>query len=411
MRSDANADDPSPAVEVDQRVTEVADGADLGAVARALARGRDPILRRWLEITTRQPFHQDRPDSAVADHIPDLFDAIVALLERGSARRDDVDAPLDDPAIIEAATAHAQVRFQQGLNPVAVVTEFRLLRQEIGRSLARILADDVPATDVVASLAVVGDALDGAATVGLSALYERIETLRESFLATTLHDVRQPITLVEGSLHLANRWLGAENVDAERLRQTVGDALSATTELVLMIDTMSDASHVAMGQLQPDLEPASLEEVVRSSVTAFGEAARSRVVVEVPAGRHLIGLWDSRLLHRLVANLVGNALKYSGPDGNVLVRVGPAAPGVARMTVHDEGLGMTTDELAGVFERFVRADRARRQGLPGLGLGLYACKGIVAAHGGTIELQSPGPGQGTTVIVELPLLDESTIID
>lgn len=411
MRSDANADDPSPAVEVDQRVTEVADGADLGAVARALARGRDPILRRWLEITTRQPFHRERPDSAVADHIPDLFDAIVALLERGSARRDDVDAPLDDPAIIEAATAHAQVRFQQGLNPVAVVTEFRLLRQEIGRSLARILADDVPATDVVASLAVVGDALDGAATVGLSALYERIETLRESFLATTLHDVRQPITLVEGSLHLANRWLGAENVDAERLRQTVGDALSATTELVLMIDTMSDASHVAMGQLQPDLEPTSLEEVVRSSVKAFGEAARSRVVVEVPAGRHLIGLWDSRLLHRLVANLVGNALKYSGPDGNVLVRVGPAAPGVARMTVHDEGLGMTTDELSGVFERFVRADRARRQGLPGLGLGLYACKGIVAAHGGTIELQSPGPGQGTTVIVELPLLDESTIID
>ena len=411
MRSDANADDPSPAVEVDQRVTEVADGADLGAVARALARGRDPILRRWLEITTRQPFHRERPDSAVADHIPDLFDAIVALLERGSARRDDVDAPLDDPAIIEAATAHAQVRFQQGLNPVAVVTEFRLLRQEIGRSLARILADDVPATDVVASLAVVGDALDGAATVGLSALYERIETLRESFLATTLHDVRQPITLVEGSLHLANRWLGAENVDAERLRQTVGDALSATTELVLMIDTMSDASHVAMGQLQPDLEPTSLEEVVRSSVTAFGEAARSRVVVEVPTGRHLIGLWDSRLLHRLVANLVGNALKYSGPDGNVLVRVGPAAPGVARMTVHDEGLGMTTDELSGVFERFVRADRARRQGLPGLGLGLYACKGIVAAHGGKIELQSPGPGQGTTVIVELPLLDESTIID
>jgi len=147
--------------------------ADLGAVARALARGRDPILRRWLKIATRQPFHLERPDSAVADRIPDLFDAIVALLERGSARRDDVDAPLDDPAIIEAATTHAQVRFQQGLNPVAVVTEFRLLRQEIGRSLARILADDVPATDVVASLAVVSDALDGAATVGLSALYER----------------------------------------------------------------------------------------------------------------------------------------------------------------------------------------------------------------------------------------------
>lgn len=392
--------------EVDQRVTAVAHGADLSAVADALRRSRETLLARWLEVTARQPFHRDRPDGAVADHIPALLDAIVALLARSAAPDEATDAPLDDPAIVAAATAHARVRFEQGLDPAAIVTEFRLLRQEIGRALARLLDDREPATDIVASLALVGDALDGAATVGLTSLSASIETIRESFLATTVHDIRQPITLVEGSLHLADRWLGAEPVDIDRLREVVGDALSATSELVAMIDTLSDASRVAMGELEPDPEPASLEDVVRESIAAFGELARDRVTLDVPAGRHLIGLWDVRLLHRLVANLVGNALKYSAPDGTVAVVVEPGAQRSARFVVRDTGIGMSADELVGVFERFVRTDRARASGAPGLGLGLYACRGIVLAHGGTIDLRSDGAGHGTTVTVELPLLDE-----
>lgn len=392
--------------DVDKRVTAVARGADLSAVADALRDSRQEIIGRWLDVSGRQPFHRDRPDRAVADHIPELFEAIVELLARAAPADEVVDAPLDDPAIVAAATAHAQVRFEQGLGPAAVVTEFRLLRQEIGRALTRLLDDREPATDVVASLTIVGDALDGAATVGLTALSDRIETIRESFLATTVHDVRQPITLVEGSLHLADRWLRAETLDTERLREVVRDALFATSELVAMIDTLSDASRIAMGELDPDPEPASLEDVVRSSIAAFGETARDRVTMDVPGGRHLIGLWDVRLLHRLVGNLVSNALKYSAPGGMVDVLVEPGAARSGRLVVRDMGIGMSQDELTAVFERFVRSDRAREAGIPGLGLGLYACRGIVLAHGGTIELQSTGPGSGTTVTVELPLLDE-----
>jgi signal transduction histidine kinase len=66
---------------------------------------------------------------------------------------------------------------------------------------------------------------------------------------------------------------------------------------------------------------------------------------------------------------------------------------------------MNRDELAAVFDRFSRAERVRRLGVPGLGLGLYACRGIVTIHGGTIVVTSDGPGTGTTVVVELPLLD------
>ena len=399
------------AADVDLRVTAVAQGADFSAIAHALAAARGPILQRWLEVTARQPFHVDRPDQAVADHIPALFDSVVLLLARPMRPDQEVDAPLDDIAIVQAATTHARVRFEQGLRSVDIVTEFRLLRQEISRALARLLDDEVPATDVVAGLAIVGDALDGATMVGLAALSEQIDSLREGFLAATLHDVRQPITLVEGFLQLAARWLRSAEVDQDRVREAVGDALSASTELTAMIDTMSDASRVALGELEHDAEPASLEEIVRASIAAFGETARDRVTLEVPAGRHLVGLWDARLLHRVVANLVGNALKYSGPSGSVRVHVGPGASGSARMSVSDDGLGMTQDELGSVFERFARAERVRNAGIPGLGLGLYACRGIVAAHGGTIGLQSDGPGLGTTVIVELPVLQDEPADD
>ena len=404
--------DDQPAPDTGSRISAIAEQADLQAVADALVTQRDEILRSWLEAATRQPFHADHPDAAVADHIPSLYDALVALLGRDARGDDDgVTPPMDDPEVARQAEAHAQARFEQGLGPVAVVTEFRLLRQEIARGLGRLAADDARPVDVVGGLAVINDGLDGAATVGLSALSDRIETLRESFLATTLHDVRQPITLVEGSLVLADRWLASPEPETARVRDTIGDALSATAELMSMIDTMSDASRVAMGALDPDPEPVSLDAVVRDTVETFGEAARQRVHLVLPAGPHLIGLWDAGLLRRLVANLVGNALKYS-PDGGV-VEVVIARNGAdhARLTVRDQGLGMTEDELATVFGQFARADRVRGRGIPGLGLGLYACQGIVAAHGGTIEVTSDGPGAGTTVTVDLPLLDEATIED
>ena len=81
------------------------------------------------------------------------------------------------------------------------------------------------------------------------------------------------------------------------------------------------------------------------------------------------------LLRRVVANLVSNALKYSPPDGRVEIEVDRAAEDIAQLEVRDRGMGLSTQEASEVFERFVRADRARAQGIPGLGLGLYACRG------------------------------------
>ena len=202
----------SAASDIDERIEGVVRTTPISQpIAEALARRRGAILAAWLKAALEQPFHEEHPDGAVADHIPVLLENIIAVL-RTSSYRSDVQPPMDDAAVIDAAKAHAQVRFEQGLGPVAIVTEFRLLRHEIGRALIASV-EDAPAGDILAGQAVIDDALDGAATVGLDALSDRVESLREEFLATTVHDIRQPITLVTGSLDLAARWLGEPEFD------------------------------------------------------------------------------------------------------------------------------------------------------------------------------------------------------
>ena len=152
---------------VGTRVGAFVKGAELGPVARVLAASRDLILRRWLEAARLQPFHAAQPDGAVADHIPDLFDALVAFLEETAPRGVDPGAPLDDDAVRTAARAHARERFRQGLGAADVLTEFRLLRQEIGRALREHAEGS---GDVLAAELLVHDALDGASTLALAAL-------------------------------------------------------------------------------------------------------------------------------------------------------------------------------------------------------------------------------------------------
>jgi signal transduction histidine kinase len=395
----SEADDA--ASDIDERIDGVVDSADMGPIAEALASRRGEILAAWLKAALEQPFHADNENAAVADHIPALLENIIRVL-RQATYRDDVQPPMDDPAVIDAAKAHAQMRFEQGLGPVAIVTEFRLLRHEIGRALIKSV-EDAPAQDILAGQAVIDDALDGAATVGLDALSDRVESLREEFLATTVHDIRQPITLVTGSLDLAARWLREPEPDRERVTEVVMGAVVAVNEINIMLDTLGDASRLSMGALAPEREPAKLDAIVADALALLDAETQGRIDFE-PSAEQLVGLWDPHLLRRVVSNLISNAMKYSPGGGRIEIATGRAGDDLAQLDVRDQGMGLTPEEAESAFDRFVRAERARAQGIPGLGLGLYACRGIVAAHGGTMVLLSDGPGSGTTVVITLPLI-------
>lgn len=140
----------------------------------------------------------------------------------------------------------------------------------------------------------------------------------------------------------------------------------------------------------------------RRVVEFFGVLARQkgvRLTTDVPAG--LAAQADPDRLEQVLANLVSNALKYTGEGGSVVVEARPSARG-ATLEVRDSGAGMTEEQQAKLFQRFVSGPGPEDSALPSAGLGLFVVKESVVGMGGTISVESK-PAQGSRFIVELAL--------
>ena len=388
---------------VETRVHWFAADADLGWVAEALAHARDQILDRWLEATARQPFHDGRREHAVADHIPALFDALTGLLRRSASRFINPDAPLDDAAVVAAAREHASARVRQGLTPPDIVVEFRLLRQEVWHALRLQLPDNVPTTDVIAAEIVVNDALDGAITMGLTALQERVEEVREEFLATTIHEVRQPLAAISGLAQLAARAAQAQPANLGRVVTSLEKIEASAARMSSMLTTLLDSSRIVLGDLALVPSDSDLLEVIEQALAITGPDLADRVTVVVRPDIDTSGHWDAERLEHVFTNVLSNALKYSPPGAPIQVTV-DADDTTVRVAIRDQGIGVALADLPRLFERYSRGRNAVAAGVEGFGLGLYLCRGIIESHGGKIWAESDGAGKGTTVQIVLPRL-------
>ncbi len=394
------------------RAEDFSRGSNLGWVADILTARRDEVLHRWLKATVGQPFHEGRLVHAVANHIPHLFDAVVNVLREYDHPAINAPAPLDDPQVLAAAERHSCDRLAQGLDATDVVTEFRLLRQEIGRVLRLHLAPDAPVRDVVGAELLVNDALDGAIALALTALTRHVAEVRQEFLAITVHDVRQPMTALKGNLQIAShatRRLPPSQHDVQGIvvaLQRAGQAVDRMEELLVYL---SDTARLALGPAELHRGATDLADVVRRSLARLTTGVAGRFIVDVPPGVDTTGEWDASALARVVDNLLSNAVKYSPAGGVIAITMRAAgaagdgaAPGAVHLSVVDQGVGLTQEELDGLFQRYGRAPSAERRRIEGQGLGLYLSHGIVRAHGGRMWAESPGPGQGTTMHVLLP---------
>lgn len=390
-----------PPADVQHRVEGYVQGANFAWVTQTLQAQRDSILGRWLDAVAEQPFHHGHREHAIADHIPELFDALIYLLQSTTPKWIDPTAPLDDEAVLTAARNHASVRVAQGLQPVDVVVEFRLLRQEIWHALRQAVPDSAPTSDVLSAELVVNDALDGAISLGLSALTERIEQLREEFLATTVHEVRQPMTVVSGAAQIAERLLAQENPDLNRLRSSLQTIRNSVSRMNVMLGTLSDTSRLALGNLVLQPSATNIVDITTRALADSGPETAGRVSVEVSPGFDGSGWWDAERLEQVLVNLLSNAVKYSPQSTPVEVSLDGDEFEV-RIAVTDHGIGIPSQDITRLFSRYVRAQNAADHGVEGLGLGLYLCRGIVEAQGGRITAESPGPNEGTTMRVVLP---------
>jgi signal transduction histidine kinase len=387
-------------------VEDFARGGNLEWAADALATHREEILNRWLEAAKAQPFHLDRPDRAVADDIPQLFDVLLLYLRRVAPRSVDTGAPLDDQAIRAAAQGHALTRVENGLQPPDVLTEFRLLRQEVGRVLRIAVPTDTPTSDIVSADLVLNDALDGAAALALTALTDRLEQMREEFLATTVHEVRQPITKISGFAQLAEHMLDRSDLEPSRIREALHQIRDAANQMNALLETLVDSSQNALGGLVLQTQTADIAAVLNDVIEHLEPGVAERVHLEFSGTQALIAQLDVLRAGQVMNNIIGNAAKYSPADADITITV-TVRGDRAIISVADTGIGIPEDDLPLLFGRYMRAQNALGHA-PGLGLGLYLSRAIVEAHGGCIWAESPGPGRGTTVFVEFPLLKSQT---
>jgi signal transduction histidine kinase len=143
-----------------------------------------------------------------------------------------------------------------------------------------------------------------------------------------------------------------------------------------------------------DLQPAAISDLVSDTLESFAALAEQRGVVLAGGAEPGVDpvLIDARLIGRVLANLVGNALRHTPAGGTVAVRAWPV-DGQVQVEVNDTGEGIAAEDVGRVFERFYRSEKSRSRATGGSGLGLAIAKGIIEAHGGRIGVEGQ-PGQG-----------------
>jgi two-component system OmpR family sensor kinase len=230
----------------------------------------------------------------------------------------------------------------------------------------------------------------------LARMDSAFETQRR-FLADAGHEIRTPLTVLRGDIEVALR----KERTPEEYRAVLEQALDDLRDVSSLAEDLITLARSDSGGLKPQVAVVSLEETVGNVARKYTSAAANAGVglhVQIEPGLTAPG--DPALLERAVGNLVDNAISYSQSGGQVSLSAYQHDDGRIRVSVNDDGPGMTEEEKSRVFERFYRGEAGRRSA-SGSGLGLAIVKAIVESHGGTIDLVSEA-GQGTNVSLLLP---------
>jgi len=223
------------------------------------------------------------------------------------------------------------------------------------------------------------------------------EELRRHLAADVAHELLTPLTAVRGHLEAVQ----------DGLLQPTPDVINSLHDEVMLLDKLiadlQELSLAEAGQLHLDVQPVSLVEVVMGAVTAVTPQLIARdltLTTDLPDNLPLIEL-DARRMGQVFRNLLGNAIKYTAPGGQLTVTAWQSGNELL-VRVRDTGVGIAPEHLPYVFDRFYRADPSRARDTGGSGLGLAIVKGVVEAHHGRVWAEST-PGVGSIFTVSLPL--------
>ena len=312
------------------------------------------------------------------------------------------------------------------------LTPARRLRDQPEKSLADVAADvrasgsarseDVvcrrqDGTSVAVSASVAPIMGDDGRTLGLSVIAHDVSdrlrmeaALREAnrqkdaFLAVMSHELRTPLTSILGYTDLVLR--GVAGALPSRATQYLQSVRGASGRLLELVNGLLEYSRLEAGAERLDLRSADLGRVLDLAVEGVRqEAADKRQRLEAVAEPDVSVLVDLDKVELILRNLLSNAVKFTPEGGQIRVGAGrdPGSPDQVRITVTDSGIGLSTDQVEQVWERFYQVDSSLTRKHGGIGLGLAVARHLVELHGGRTWATSPGLGRGSTFGLSLPL--------
>lgn len=235
-----------------------------------------------------------------------------------------------------------------------------------------------------------------------------IEQQKNSFLSVASHELRTPITAIQGFAEILHMKVSqGASLDTPRSLRAITEIMKQSQRLTRLIESMLDLSRIEKAQLFVNLAEHDLLAMITHTLetqTITNKHHQMSFTLEgLTATDTLFARFDEDRIDQVLNNLIGNAMKYSpaGSKIEVGLRYVPVSPDRVLLWVRDEGIGIAANELPVIFERFHRASNLDRS-ISGLGIGLYLVNELVTLHGGRVWVESE-EGQGSTFYVSLPL--------
>lgn len=225
-----------------------------------------------------------------------------------------------------------------------------------------------------------------------------VDRLKTELVATVSHELRTPLTSILGFTEL----LSHRHIDDDKRKRYLSMINSETRRLERLVSDLLDVQKMEAGKLEKDFKVESLFELL-SDVLEIQAGSTELHAFHFDCDEDIRVSGDPAQLRQVFTNILNNAIKYSPDGGNVAVNV-ECKNDMIRVSIQDEGIGVSEEDAKRLFEKFYRVQNESSRNIGGTGLGLAICKEIIESHGGTISVRSI-PEQGTTIIVELPVVE------
>jgi len=231
---------------------------------------------------------------------------------------------------------------------------------------------------------------------------KQLEEVRRQFVANVSHELRTPLSIFQGYLETLMETKDLSREDAEAYLKIMS---KHSRRLQVLLDDLLILARLEARTDPLDIQPLSLELFLRKILEEWEPRLREKkVTLAVDPAVGTIPA-DPFRLEQVIGNLLENAIKYSPPGAEIALRAVPAGGGRVELRVENTGGGIPPGDLAHVFERFYRVEKARSREAGGTGLGLSIVKHIIGLHGGEVRAESAF-GKGTAIVIQLPMREE-----